>query len=218
LGIPSIKSFGTFGTMKLAIFGGSGFTGTEVVRYALKKGHEVTLLLRNPDTLEPVLRDKVKNIIVGDVTDIKKVNETVAGNEAVVVALGTRNVLEPTTQMSGGLANILQVMKDTGLSRISVCLSSFLFRELNQVPPTLLNVHNEHMSMLKLLEESSLDWLALCAPHIAKEVSSETVQLLNDGRVGPRIWVGHLAENLVDLLDKPEHYKHKVGIGYPATA
>jgi len=199
--------------MRLTIFGGSGFTGTEVVKYALKNGHKITLLLRNVETLDPLLKESV-TIIVGDVTDATQVSRAVEGCEAVIVTLGTRNSLEPTTQMSTGLRNILNAMAQHGVTPITVCLSSFLYIP-EKLPESFQNIHKEHMAMLQLLKESHAKWVGLCAPHIAKEPSTQTVQLLNEQRVGPRIWVGHLAQHLVELLSKSEHHKHQVGIGYP---
>jgi len=202
--------------MKLCIFGGSGYTGTEVTQYALSQGHEVTLLLRTTSTLREDLRSKVKTV-VGNVKDYGKVREALVGSEAVIVTLGTRNNLEPTTDMSDGLKNIIKGMEELHINVITCCLSSFLFLPADKLPPQFINIHKEHMRMLDILKAcpSSIKWVAVCAPHIAKEESTETVKLLNEQRVGPRISVRHLAEYFVKLLTMPEHHNHQVGIGYP---
>ena len=38
--------------MKLVVFGGTGPSGMEVVRQALKKGHFVTVVARTPEKME----------------------------------------------------------------------------------------------------------------------------------------------------------------------
>ncbi len=37
--------------MKIAIFGASGKTGKQLVKQALEQGHEVTVMVRNPQSL-----------------------------------------------------------------------------------------------------------------------------------------------------------------------
>ncbi|EFN80129.1 Flavin reductase [Harpegnathos saltator] len=49
--------------------------------------------------------------------------KAIAGTDAVVVALGTRNDLSPTTVLSCGLKNIISAMKAYNVELVSVCLS-----------------------------------------------------------------------------------------------
>jgi len=202
--------------MKLCIFGGTGFTGTVVTEYALNNGNEVTLLVRSINTLREDLRSKVK-LIEGDVKDYTKVKEALQGCEGVIVTLGTRNNLDPTTAMSDGLKNIIKGMSELNITLITCCLSSFLFLPPERLPAQFTNIHNEHKKMLEILKgcPPSIKWVGVCAPHIANEESTETVKILNEQRVGPRITVRHLAEQFVKLLTAPEHHNHQVGIGYP---
>jgi len=202
--------------MKLCIFGGSGYTGTEVTQYALSQGHQLTLLVRKPDTLREDLRTQVK-LVEGNVKDYDKVKEALMGCEGVIVTLGTRNNLEPTTDMSDGLKNIIKAMQELSITLITCCLSSFLFLPPERLPVQFVNIHKEHVNMLAILKEcpQSIRWVGVCAPHIANEESKEIVKILNEQRVGPRISVHHLAEYFVKLLSMSEHHNHQVGIGYP---
>ena len=51
--------------MKIIIFGATGGTGKELVKQSLEKGHEITVLVRNPQKFS--FNDKRVNIIKGDV-------------------------------------------------------------------------------------------------------------------------------------------------------
>ena len=67
--------------MKLAVFGATGGTGREIVAQALDAGHEVTVLVRDPARLS-VKHNKLY-LVIGDVLNLEKVEEALAGSEAV---------------------------------------------------------------------------------------------------------------------------------------
>lgn len=120
-------------------------------------------------TVPHTFRDKVE-IVMGDVTDYSKVLEVIQGTNGVVVTLGTRNNLEPTTVLSAGLENILKAMKEASVQKISVCLSSFLFYEPDKVPTIFEHINLEHRRMLDLVKSAEFaEWRAVLPPHIAGE-------------------------------------------------
>nr|CAG4644404.1 EOG090X0GP9 [Lepidurus arcticus] len=63
-------------------------------------------------------------MVKGDVTQAEDVLNAVKGQDIILVVLGTRNDLKPTTVMSDGLENILQAMHQEGVKKIAVCLSA----------------------------------------------------------------------------------------------
>jgi putative NADH-flavin reductase len=73
--------------LRLAIFGATGRTGRVIVEHALRLGHEVTALTRDPARIgsRPRLR-----VVGGDVRDPAAVAETLQGSDAIVSALGRR--------------------------------------------------------------------------------------------------------------------------------
>lgn len=85
-------------------------------------GFEVCTLLRDPQRLPDEYHSKVE-IIQGDVLQLADVKKAIEGKDGVVVALGTRNDLAPTTVMSEGMKNIVTAMKESNVSVVSVCLS-----------------------------------------------------------------------------------------------
>lgn len=98
------------------------------------------------------------------------VEKALKDQEAVVVVLGTRNQLEPTTMMTEGMKNIVEAMKKLGLKKVSVCLSSFQFMDAEKVPKIMQNVNEDHSGMYAVLKESNdLEWRALLPPHIASK-------------------------------------------------
>lgn len=196
----------------VAIFGSTGMTGLCVLDETLSSGLKVKLLLRDPTKLPTELLDKVE-YIKGDVTNAEDVDKTIAGVDGVVVVLGTRKNLDPTTEMSRGLENIVASMKKHGIKVISVCLSAFLFYEPDKVPPKMRDLNEDHVRMLKVLQSSGLDYVAVCPPHIGDDPKGEYL-VKNDGRPNECRVISkfELAEFLVKSLFKSEHYGHIVGI------
>lgn len=81
----------------------------------------MTAFVRDPSKLSGDL--KVSQVISGDVTNPSDVDKAIAGQDGVVIVLGTRNDLGPSTIMSDGTKNIIDSMKNHGVNRVSACLS-----------------------------------------------------------------------------------------------
>ncbi|XP_071656862.1 flavin reductase (NADPH) [Patagioenas fasciata] len=85
-------------------------------------GYAVTVLVRDRARLPPLTPPPAR-VLVGDVRDPEVVAEAVRGQDAVIITLGTRDDLGPTTVMSEGTQNIVAAMKTHGVHRVVVCLS-----------------------------------------------------------------------------------------------
>ncbi|MCL4869184.1 MAG: SDR family oxidoreductase [Anaerolineae bacterium] len=101
--------------MKLIIFGASGGTGLEIVKQALKAGHIVTAFVRNPAKLP--LNHANLTIKQGDVLDAEAVEKGIAGQEAVISALGPTRPPVPGT-METAARNIVAAMQKHGVRRL----------------------------------------------------------------------------------------------------
>ena len=85
--------------MRVAVFGASGRTGRPLVEQALARGHEVRALARDPSRLR-VGHERLV-VIRGDVLDAAKVEEAVAGTDAVLSALGQTKTSPNDVQTRG---------------------------------------------------------------------------------------------------------------------
>lgn len=139
------------------------------------------------------------------------VRKTIAGVDAVLVALGTRNKLDPTTEMSDGVKNIIDVMYELNVKRIAIILSSFLFWDQSKVPPRFLNVHNEHLKMWDQIKSSSLEFVVVCPPHIAEKPKTNFTVTPNS-TVSREVSKLDLGEFLMDCLFTDDHIGQSVGI------
>jgi len=74
--------------MKLLVFGATGGTGGRLVQQALDQGHVVTAFARDPAKIH-LVHDNLR-VVRGDILQPDSVDTAVAGQDAVVSALGTR--------------------------------------------------------------------------------------------------------------------------------
>jgi hypothetical protein len=74
--------------MKLLIYGATGAIGSHITREALDRGHQVTVVLRDPEHADV---DARANVVRGDVLDPAAVRAAVPGHDAVVSAIGPRD-------------------------------------------------------------------------------------------------------------------------------
>lgn len=151
--------------MKLTIFGSTGGTGQQVVTQALSQGHELTVLVRNPDKLRQ--REKILHVIQGDVMDLAQVKHAIQGQDGVLCNLGS-----PPADQNGvrtkGTENIISAMEQTGTKRL-VCQSALGVGDSRTllpfhytyliVPLFLRHVFADHATQEKLIKKSGLDWV-----------------------------------------------------------
>ncbi|XP_038623284.1 flavin reductase (NADPH) [Tachyglossus aculeatus] len=150
---------------KIVIFGATGMTGLTTLAQAIKAGYQVTVLIRDRARLPAELQPA--RVLVGDVLNPSDVDQVVSGQDAVIVLLGTRNDLSPTTVMSEGTKNIVAAMKAHGVGKVVACTSAFLLWDPSRVPARLQPVTDDHIRMHKVLKESGLRYVAVMPPHIA---------------------------------------------------
>ena len=75
--------------MRVLVTGGTGFLGSHTVAALAKAGHDIKLLVRSPDRIEPALGPLgvgPVDFVVGDITDTRCVEDALEGCDAVVHA------------------------------------------------------------------------------------------------------------------------------------
>jgi len=107
--------------MKVIVFGSTGGTGRLLVSRALEEGHEVTAFARDAAALEerPGL-----TIFRGATADAGAVDRAVAGQDAVLSALGGRPWRRRARVCSSAMRNIASSMTRHGVRRI-IAISTF---------------------------------------------------------------------------------------------
>jgi putative NADH-flavin reductase len=116
--------------MKLVIFGASGGTGQFLIQQALAQDHTIAAFARRPESINAAPAPRL-TIIQGDVHDAEAVSAAIAGHDAVLSALGARN-LGRSDVLEVGVRNILAGMMAHGVDRIIALGASGATRDAAQ--------------------------------------------------------------------------------------
>jgi putative NADH-flavin reductase len=128
--------------VKIVVFGAAGGVGRRLVEFALARDYWVTAAVRDP-TKVTIKHGKLR-VVACDVLDRSTIATAMAGQDAVLCAIGSKN-RGPTSLYSMAARNITQQMKVSGVRRI-VFLSNF--GVLNE------NAHGIRQSLLLFLVRS----------------------------------------------------------------
>jgi len=194
--------------MKIALFGASGGTGTLLTNRCLAAGHQVTALLRSPDTFP--LRNKV-DVVYGDACDPHAVLETIKGSDAVLSALGARS-LGKEDVLERGVPNIITAMQQTGVRRIIVLGSAGALTDSLKKQPfyrrwivqkilynTLLKWPvASQISQYAALSATDLDWTMVMPPMLRNSNSRGHYRI--DGEALPRNGSSISREDVADFM------------------
>jgi nucleoside-diphosphate-sugar epimerase len=107
--------------MKYFVTGSTGFVGNVVVRQLISKGHQVNIIVRNPDkALE--LKKMGARIFQGDVTDKASMREPMRGMDGIFhiagwYKIGTRDKSDGEKVNITGTVNVLELMKELDIPK-----------------------------------------------------------------------------------------------------
>ncbi|PKN93641.1 MAG: NmrA family transcriptional regulator [Chloroflexi bacterium HGW-Chloroflexi-6] len=186
--------------MKIIVFGASGGTGQEIVKQALEAGHEVTAFVRNPAKLA-IQHPKLK-MVTGDVKDTAAVENAVAGQEAVISALGPTRPPVPG-MMEKAAQNIVAAMKNAGIRRL-ISTTGAGVRDPQDQPKlidhlmkgllTLMagEVLKDSAANVVVIRASDLDWTIVRYPR------------LTDGLFSGKYRVGYVGQNSGTQLSRAD--------------
>lgn len=151
--------------MKILIVGATGGTGKQLVAQALARGHEVTVLVRNPKKIS--IQHPNLSCLKGDVLKPATLIPAITGQDAVLSALGHKKFVIPTSILSRGTANIINAMDQCRVTRL-ICITSLgindsrfklgLYYTLFVVPVLLLCYFLDKEKQERLVQKSNLNY------------------------------------------------------------
>lgn len=161
--------------MKIVIFGATGGTGQELVKQALAAGEDVTAFARDPSKLAP---GPTVHVAPGNALDPVAVGKAIAGQEAVISALGARS-LNDNTLLPRSMTHILAGMKEHGVRRLIVLGASGTMPNAEKrlgsatrvlvrfAKATLLRkIFESQTAMQRMVRASSIDWIIVQPPRL----------------------------------------------------
>ncbi|MFW6320698.1 MAG: complex I NDUFA9 subunit family protein [Halohasta sp.] len=211
--------------MHVLIAGGNGFIGTTLVDELVDRGHDVTVLARNPDAA--VLPDGVETVS-GDVTAYDSIESALEGQDVVVNLVA----LSPLFKPNGGNEMHDEVHRHgtENLVRAAEAADAERFVQMSALgadpdgPTAYIRAKGQAETHVR---ESDLDWV-IVRPSVVfgeggefvsftKKLAPPFVTPLPGGgktRFQP-IWVGDLAPMLADAVEDDAHVGQTYEIGGP---
>ncbi|MGW2654965.1 NAD(P)-dependent oxidoreductase [Streptomyces sp. NPDC001478] len=211
--------------MKLTVFGATGGIGREIVAQAVKAGHEVTAVVRDPARLSVPLED-VTVYTAPRIDEPESLREAVAGRDAVLSGLGSRG------RKAGGVAErltrgVLSAMEAEGTRRLLVVSAApvgpppenpgALDRMvLSVIGAVLKEVYADLTAMEAALAASATDWTSVRPPKLTNGPLTGRYRTVVGGspRAGRSISRADVAHAMLALIDDPASVKQGVGVAY----
>jgi hypothetical protein len=214
---------------RISVIGGTGYAGSAIVAEAAARGHEVTAVSRSlPDA--PI---QDVTYVQGDATDEAALSAPIGGADVVVAALAPRgplvagifrDVYRAIARLADAAGVPLFVVGGYSSLRPAPGADRFV-TDLSHVPAEL---HGEILAGAALIIEdlpatpATLDWVFVSPPlRFGAHVPGERLgryRLGDDVAVQPEdggaISAPDYALGFVDLIEKGDHHRAQVNLGY----
>jgi putative NADH-flavin reductase len=212
--------------MKIAVFGAAGRIGSRVVTEALNRGHDVTAVVRKPETYT-VIHQHLK-VAKGDIFESQSVEGGVFDHDAVVSAYSPgggaapSSIAELVLPLTRGLiqAGVKRLVVVGGAGSLEVSPGVQLV-DTPTFPAEYKAVSSAHRDALKAYQKvDELDWtyVSPSAEIMPGQRTGKfrigTTQLLTDEQGKSHISMEDFAIAIVNEIEKPQFIKKQFTVGY----
>lgn len=214
---------------KVVLIGASGFAGLPILKELLKRGHEVTAVVRHPEKI--TLSDKLLHVVKADVEDAEALTDICCGKDAVISAYNpgwtNPHMYEDTLRV---YPLILKAVKDAGVKRLLIvggagtlfCAPGLRVIDSGVIPESIMGGVKglAEFFLNTLSKEKEVDW-GFFSPAGSFEPGDATGKfrlgkdnLIVDAEGNSRITTGDYAVAMVDELEQENHHYERFTIGY----
>lgn len=212
--------------MKIALFGATGTVGQRILQEALRRGHTVTAVARDPSRIAE--QNPNLTVVAGDMLDPQSVAEVVAGHDAVVSAYAPpqgseQTIVDATRSLIEGLkrAGVKRLVSVGGAGSLEVAPGVQLV-DTPHLPEAWRPIALAHRDALDVYraEGGDLEWTNFSPPALIEPGERTgsyrlgTDQLVTDVEGQSRISTEDYAVALLDEVEKPQHVGQRFTAGY----
>jgi uncharacterized protein len=209
--------------MKVVVYGATGNAGKEIVKELLARGHQVTGVARNIDSLRTIPGLTAQT---DDLSNVDAIAAIIKGADAVVTAY------QPPPDNPDALVDVtrreIQAVEKAGTMRLLAVGGAGLLEvapgvtliKSGHLPPQYLPIATAHEKALAVLRASGINWtyLSPAAYFIPGERTGKfrlgTKELIADSKGESKISFADYAIALVDEIEKPHHERSSFSVGY----
>ncbi len=213
--------------MKIMLLGATGRTGIQIIEEAIKRGHKISAIARNPE--------KLKNynieIIKGSPYEYETVEKALDGCEAVINTLNVSRrsdnpwakLRSPTDMISRSALNTVKAMEKKGIKRFVALSTIGAGRSWSTSPGILkfiVSISNlkfafkDHGKQEEILENSSTDYTICRAPMLSDEINSTGAIATPEGEkpANKVLSRNSAAEFFLKIIENNEHIRETIGL------
>ena len=210
--------------MKVIIFGAAGKTGLQVVDQSLAAGHDVTAFVHDADAFRSDHAGVASRVKVssGDAQDKATVAAAVAGQDAVVDAIGGKTPYKETDLERDAAAAILDGMRAHGVRRLVAVSMMGVGDSTEQTPlwvrllvkPTFLRgATQDKEAMEEEIRAGGVEFVLVRPPFLSDDPPTGSIKVFEGGETAHKITRGDLARFVVEQLSSDAHLNRAVTIG-----
>jgi putative NADH-flavin reductase len=217
--------------MKILLLGATGRTGKLIIEEAIRRGHKISAIARDPEKL----KDYQIDIIQGTPYDFKTVEKALSGCEAVINTLNISRksdnpwavLVSPKDLISKSATNVVSAMKEAGIKRF-IALSTIGAGSSWKTTPTILKLivsisnlkyaFRDHGKQEEILKVSALNYTICRAPMLSTDFNATGAVAVREGENPPKMKLSRnsAAEYFINIIENKEHIREIVNLSnYP---
>ena len=199
--------------MKLFVIGATGRVGREIVKQALVRGYDVTAFVRSPESV--TLKNERLTVLKGNVMDENQLFDTMQNHDAVLSALGPREVFKPSSLLHDSALATTRAMQRSGVKRLVILSAAAHFPGVpNRIVSFILRNHmRDSLAMEEIVQGSGLDWTIARPPRLTEE---DYLTYRSWEGAAPRMGFSlarkAVAAFMLDAIEQKKHINKIVGI------
>lgn len=209
--------------MHIVLYGATGKAGSRILTELLSRGHQVTVVARDPGKVTP---QHGLTVVRGDVSSVAEIASKIKGSDAVISSYGPppdkTDELIPVTERfieAVKLAGVPRLIVVGGAGSLEVAPGVTVIAS-GHLPQEWMPIAVSHAKALDLLKKSSINWTYFSPAGFF--VPGERTgkfrlgkdQLIANEQGDSRISLEDYAIALVDELEWPKNERQRFTIGY----
>ncbi|PZX54066.1 NAD(P)-dependent oxidoreductase [Algoriphagus chordae] len=201
---------------KVAVIGGTGKSGTFLVKELLRQNFKIKVLIRNPEKVPPVHPNL--EVIMGDVLDKNAIQSLISDCDGLISMLGTGIPYSEPTIFSKATRLILEALSKSRIYRyivitgLNVDTATDQKREVTQAATDWMYANypistQDRQLEYELLCASKLDWTLVRLPLIGQTDEAPEISVSLGDCPGQHISATSLAKFLIASLRDEKHIR-----------
>ncbi|WP_138495152.1 NAD(P)-dependent oxidoreductase [Paenibacillus pinistramenti] len=212
--------------MKIALFGATGTIGSRILQEALRREHEVTMVVRDQNKIAGITPHERLHIATADILLPDTVTEAISGQDVVISAYGPRFGAED--ELLEAARSLVEAVRRAHVHRLIVVGGAgsletqpgVMLMDTPEFPEEIKPLARAHAQAYEIYKTSDIDWTYLSPPPVI--VPGErtgmfrigTTRVILDELDNSRISAEDYAAALLDEVEDAQFIRERFTVAY----